>query len=662
MVVLVLVLVVVPVPVAILPVARNVLPPASTRSAASASAPPSLRRLASPPIGTPASTLRSRLRFALPRSAASAAGSGCAAMLAGTLRSALAFALSRWTARRHGESARPAHHTDGSKSTRAACAFTAHAASACACVAVPETEARAPPLSACRRRSSSRCGCTVASSSSCTLRVVPRSAAVPARRAFTSMLALSFVLSFALLFVLSFALPSAPALPPAIGPPTSVTGPLSRIVGARPSSSEGRSAASVASRFQPCGDQRPRPSRRPASVRGVPSSATTRRSSSSLGRSGRAARSSARRRSGSRASSQRPARALLRSIETLAGWSAAVLAAAARPLSAVTGAPLASAERSSACVLACSSPSGHAAKGRSVARASSVCAGCVADAAARSVMVDTGAASGPAMAAFANHAGSAADASCASATLASSTIGAALAMVALPLARKRSQVSARRSMRCSAPPFAPRCMAACKSRIGSAPSALACSSPMRSERRSSAIGRRRSAGAVSGAAFGFGAKTMSSRSALSESIVTRAHSGCAARSMRRPRQARAVSVMLSLPPGNRTVNRRAEKSPHSRPRGASAVTPGSTESSQAVPLSLRAAHQTVAAAAITSEAAAPAIVSTAKSAGRRRTKAPTPPRSRRAGVLAVAAEVAAGGVGVWSIRTRSRRSGARAPA
>ena len=83
-------------------------------------------------------------------------------------------------------------------------------------------------------------------------------------------------------------------------------------------------------------------------------------------RDGRAARRRARC-TGSRPSFQRPARALRRSSAIRAGRSRPLLVAVARPLRLVAGASLAKAERSSASVDACSSPSGQAANGRTTA-------------------------------------------------------------------------------------------------------------------------------------------------------------------------------------------------------------------------------------------------------------------------------------------------------
>ena len=80
---------------------------------------------------------------------------------------------------------------------------------------------------------------------------------------------------------------------------------------------------------------------------------------------------------------------------TAAGWSSPWVLAVASRSSAVSGASLCSADRSSARALACSSPSGQAAKGRSVALASSVCAGRGGAGCARRRACSRGAASGP---------------------------------------------------------------------------------------------------------------------------------------------------------------------------------------------------------------------------------------------------------------------------
>ena len=206
-------------------------------------------------------------------------------------------------------------------------------------------------------------------------------------------------------------------------------------------------------------------------------------------------------------------------------------------------------------MLACRSPSGHGANGRSVARRSSDWAGRAGAGAARSVATSTGAASGPASEAPALQAGSALPPCWATPIAVRSVSGAAVSTRASPLNRRRSHASVRWSIRCSAPAFASRCTRASRSRTGCAPSALACSSPMCSERSSSSIGSRRLVGGVRGALVLGVAKARSTRRAATESMATRNHSGAGARVIARPRQPTPVSVRVMLPPGRRTTRR-----------------------------------------------------------------------------------------------------------
>ena len=346
---------------------------------------------------------------------------------------------------------------------------------------------------------------------------------------------------------------------------------------------------------------------RPALASVVPSSASRVRKASVPGWSGLPSTSSVRPRSGSRPSFQRPASALASLMAMRAGWSSPVLFASARPERAVAGAALLKADRSSAVVRSCTSPSGQRANGLTPARASSAWAGRCADGWARTVACSSGSASGPASVACALQAGStvavaagAAGVSCASETATSSVIGAALAMRAVPLPRSRSQANDSCSMRCSAPAFAPRCTRARRSRSGNSPRVERCNSPTRNERRSSSTGSCRSAGRASASVLVDGASVTSTRRACRSSSVTRHQRGAAARAMRRPRQPAASSTTRPPPPGSRIDTRCASKSPSSAPFGAVMSTPGKADSSQALPRSLPTAHPHVAARAMSS--------------------------------------------------------------
>ena len=124
-------------------------------------------------------------------------------------------------------------------------------------------------------------------------------------------------------------------------------------------------------------------------------------------------------RSGARPSFQRPASVFVNANVTCAGWSRPVLVALAAPLSAVAGAALLKAERSSAEVRTARSPSGQRANGRKVALAASDWAGRWVDGCALTLACNTGAASGPASVARARQAGRAAAAGAVGAVCAS---------------------------------------------------------------------------------------------------------------------------------------------------------------------------------------------------------------------------------------------------
>ena len=77
-------------------------------------------------------------------------------------------------------------------------------------------------------------------------------------------------------------------------------------------------------------------------------------------------------------------------------------------------------------------------------------------------------------------------------------------------------------------------------------------------------------------------------------------------------------MTVSLPPGNRIVMRRAEKSPIKRPFAPSTCTPGSLDASHALPRSLRSAHQPLASAPISSTSTSDASATATRSPLRRR--------------------------------------------
>ena len=251
------------------------------------------------------------------------------------------------------------------------------------------------------------------------------------------------------------------------------------MAGARASSCAGCSAATVVASVQRPPRHSPWPCTRPAAACALPSSASRPVSVTSAARSGSAASSSFALRSGSRPSFQRPAALLLMSSVRTTGALAVARVATAVPLSAVVGALLLKAARSSACVLAWSVSIGQGANGRSVARASSACAGRAPFGCARTVACTAGAASGPASVACAAHAEPEA---CTMSSTASAFSWPVVAMTAWPLALSWSHSMLSRPTRCSAPPAAPRCSCALRLRSsapadGGAPADAMCNSP-----------------------------------------------------------------------------------------------------------------------------------------------------------------------------------------
>ena len=198
---------------------------------------------------------------------------------------------------------------------------------------------------------------------------------------------------------------AAASAPPEKPVPITCTVPSSVVCGARASSAVGFTWFSVMSSVARAGAHRPLPLSLPPGNTAEPRATSSDCTSSTAGSSGRARTSASMRRTGSKPSSMRPARAFASSILTWAGWSKPLDAITARPLSEVAGAALANAERSSAFVVACRLPSGHAANGRTTAPRSADCAPCVALASTRTVAATSSLASGPLTASPASNAG-----------------------------------------------------------------------------------------------------------------------------------------------------------------------------------------------------------------------------------------------------------------
>ena len=306
---------------------------------------------------------------------------------------------------------------------------------------------------ACASRSSMRCALTRASSLSCTGRAGSRLRAAiwPARSPLISMLGPSGRVS-------------------AKPVPTSDSVPLNGTAMARASSCEGCSDCSVVASVHCWIVQRPCPWTWPALCCLLPSSASKACNSSVRGSSGRARSSSLSCRTGRWPSFQRPGSALASVTVTRAGWLLPLVCATASPLSAVSGAALFNADRSRFFVLACSSASGQASNGRSVARASSDCSRCAFVGFARSVARKAGCSSGPDSVALACHR-LVSVLPCASSICACSGSGECVPICAAPLAFSRSQAATSLSTRCVLPSSSPRCRCARTPRSGLSPSA-----------------------------------------------------------------------------------------------------------------------------------------------------------------------------------------------
>ena len=388
--------------------------------------------------------------------------------------------------------------------------------------------------------------------------------------------------------------------------------------------------------------------------------------------SGRADTSKATLRSGRRPSFQRPGSALFKATCTRTAAFASVRVATALPLNAVAGAALLKAARSSAVVLACKLARGQAAKGRSVARASSACAARVALGWARTVASSCSDSSGPASVACARQAGTAGvalgaasgAADCSTFNAAFNVIGASLATVASPVACNRPHATLSRSRRCMRPLSAPRCSCACRARRGVSPSGVKCSSATCRAFKSSAMGRRRPLGAASGCAVGSGVSCTSTRFARSSSITTCAHGAPLPRSMRRPRHARSVIATLPRFAGSVATTRCALKSPISAPFGALTWSSGRCVTSQAVPRSLPTAQPAPAAAMNATAASAESTAAGSAKARRQPRRADADAdAAASAGEGASGASTAGvgGPVSGAVIRRRSPRRSARAP-
>ena len=282
-----------------------------------------------------------------------------------------------------------------------------------------------------------------------------------------------------------------------------------------------------------------------------------------------------------------------------AGRSSPCVRAEASRSSAVRGASLCSADRSSARALACSSPSGQAAKGRSVARASSVCTGRDGVACARSVACSCGAASGPCRRSVAAHSPVPAgcwDRSSAATTARSSVV----ATWARPPRRNLSQSSCRPSSLCRAPPSAPSSTWAANWRSGvSTPSMWNAST--RSEFTVTPTGScRLFGGSVS--ALGSSDRARSTRAARSMSNSMRSHRLPPAGRRRGALQRRSCRRRPMPSPGSDRSTCCALKSPSRLPRMPLTCSPGTCGSSHFAPVSVYSNH----AHAPTTSAAAPA--------------------------------------------------------
>ena len=395
--------------------------------------------------------------------------------------------------------------------------------------------------------------------------------------------------------------------------PTAPSLPSSAVSGARASSADGpelRRARARRSSDRRSSGRCPRSCRRRAGSSRARRRAAAPRSSPGR-RDGRAARRRAAAPAAGPRSSGRRGRCADRAT-IRAGRSRPLVVAVARPLRLVAGASLAKAERSSASVDACSSPSGQAANGRTTAFASSDCAACGRRAAAtraRRRDRERGERAAGARARLPRRRG------------------------CRPRRRRpwrRSRTADRRrssprptrwrargcacsaAKRCSAPPSAPRWTRAAQRAQGEGVVAGADAQLVDARLRGS---RSRPAGAASPAASPapalVGAASPGSRvtrSACRLAIVRRSHRPALPRLASSACQRGASRRSTPLLPGRVMSIRSAEKSPSSEPRGATTFSCGARVTTQALPAAVRSAQTstpTATAASTTSSAAPP---------------------------------------------------------
>ena len=317
------------------------------------------------------------------RASPRAAGTPSRVLAAGRSSSNSPFAFRRLAPRASSESAAPGHHGAGSKSTSAARARGVPGRVALARLSRPASVARAAP-----RLASARAQLELARAAARLeadprgLRRGPRQAAIgePAGEVGAQLD------------------PGARRRVAAAKPvPTAASLPSSAVSGARASSADGLSCVELELDVPAIGG--PAAAARRSCRRRAGSSRARRRASAPRSFPGRRDGRAARRRAAAPAaglrSSGRRGRCADRATIS-AGRSRPLVVAVARPLRLVAGASLAKAERSSASVDACSSPSGQAANGRTTAFASSDCAAwAVAGGDPRASRATASAASGP---------------------------------------------------------------------------------------------------------------------------------------------------------------------------------------------------------------------------------------------------------------------------
>ncbi|MBK7278090.1 MAG: hypothetical protein IPI08_16510 [Betaproteobacteria bacterium] len=363
------------------------------------------------------------------------------------------------------------------------------------------------------------------------------------------------------------------------------TGPVSVIGAARLSSRCGVTAASRVSSVSSAPCHSALPLQRPAPRAASASSTSKRVTCSRSGCSSEPRACSARLRTGSRPSFQRPGRALRSSTVARKGSLRAVLTRSALPLRRVRGACADSAARSSAVVCRLSPASGQACSNCSLARRSSAGASCGPRGTPRSVASSSISAALPLARSTAAQAGASPPSAGATVPSSASGSGAWLPMRALALKRTPCQSAPARATRCSAPGRASN-TSSCSARWRNGASSSTISSSTCAAATATCTGPAMLAGTVMVPSPGGPVTTVTRRTANRAMSTPSQARGWGRQCQTRPSARRSSSVSEASPSAQPTCRRSAcQWSPSRAPRKPLTCTAGRLSSSQRLPAS-----------------------------------------------------------------------------